>query len=184
MRMAAICFAAFLSGCATMPPPSKPASDSRADLVRATLVVRDAEASLALYAGALGMEVMGDRAIGTDNISAPSTGAPGAKGRFIVLRGPDDARGMIGIIQWTDPPMPDAGPYDARLAPGSVVFVLRVADAQAACAAAGEIAGVTVTKPATDASFPGRDGAILRTRTCTLFDPDGNLLELSQRLED
>lgn len=181
--MAAIAICA-LTACTTTAPQRRDIPvDSRADVFRATLIVRDADTSLALYRDVLGMEVMGDRAIGTANISAPSTGEPGAMGRFVVLRGPDDLRGMIGLIQWVDPPMPDPGPYDPRLAPGSVVFVMRVANAQRSCDGAAAIDGVTMTKPATVSTFTDRNGDPIRSLACTLFDPDANLLELSQRLE-
>lgn len=171
-----------LAGCtATAQTTASEPAEPSADFIRTTLVVRDIEKSLALYRDTIGLVLTGDREIGTNNISAPSTGAPGARGRIAMLRGPDDSRGMLGLIQWTDPPMPDPGPYEARLAPGSAVFVIRVQDATTACTGAEAIHGVTVTSPLTERVFGGGQ---IRALTCTLFDPDGNLIELSQRITE
>ena len=152
---------------------------------RATLVVRDADVSLSLYRDALGLGVVGDRPVSTEAISAPSTGEPGAKARLIMLRGAEPTVGWIGLIQWTEPAMPEPGSYPARLQPGSTVLVFRVPDAEAACARAAEVPGVTVTAPMNERTFMGSspDNPV-RVRTCTFFDPDGHLLEVSQRIAD
>ena len=160
----------------------EPAIES--SFARATLVVRNAEVSLSLYRDALGFGVVGDRPVSTEAISAPSTGEPGAKARLIMLRGAEPTVGWIGLIQWTEPAMPDPGPYPARLQPGSTVLVIRVPDAAKSCAKASEVLGVTMTMPMTERTFAGSspDNPV-RVLTCTFFDPDGHLLEVSQRIE-
>lgn len=163
------------------PATTEAAALSGAEHIRTTFVVSDAEASLALYRDAMGMRVLADRMIGTAAISAPTTGEPGAQARFVVLAGPDSDRGMIGIMQWTDPPMPEVPPYAARLAPGSIVLVIRVLDAEKACREAEAIERVIITGPLQQNNF-GTGERVIRSLGCTLFDPDGNLLELSQRL--
>lgn len=185
MRLAALALAAAtLAGCQSAATPVPTLSTPPiADHVRTTLIVSDMPASLALYRDALGFTLVSEREIGTDAISAPTSGAPGARARFAVLRGPDEARGMIGLIQWTDPPMPDRMMYDARLSQGSVVLVIRVADADRVCSMASRIEGVTITMPLRETSYPNASGgAPVRSLGCTLFDPDGTLLELNQRI--
>ena len=158
----------------------KPAERVPTDIRRATIIVRDIEASLKLYRDVMGLKVNYDTVVTTSGVALPA-GAPGAKARLVMLNSNDPYIGWIGLMQWTAPKLPDPGPYPKRMGPGGVVIVTNTDDVPGKCAAAAKVPGVTVTGPPREQVYPGRNGAPpIRVIGCNFFDPDGILIEMNQ----
>lgn len=180
-----------LAAAAVAPPPAgtrtdvavgveKPAERVPTDIRRATIIVRDIEASLKLYRDVMGMRVNYDTVVTTSGVALPA-GEPGAKARLVLLNSNDPYIGWIGLMQWTAPKLPDPGLYPKRMGPGGVVIVTNTDDVPGKCAAAAKVPGVTVTAPPREQVYPGRNGAPpIRVIGCNFFDPDGILIEMNQ----
>lgn len=160
-----------------------PAEQVPTDVRRTTLIVRDMERSLALYRDVVGLRVNYDTVVETSGVALPA-GVPGAKARLVLLNGNDPWVGWIGLMQWTDPPLADPGPYPTRMGPGGHVIVMNTDDVDGRCAAAARLPGITMTSPPRLQEYPGRNGgATIRVRGCNFFDPDGTLVEMNQILD-
>ncbi len=158
----------------------KPAERVATDIRRATIIVRDIEASLKLYRNVMGLKVNYDTVVTTSGVALPA-GKPGAKARLVLLNGNDPYIGWIGLMQWIAPALPDPGPYPRRMGPGGVVIVTNTDDVPGKCAAAARLPGVTMTSPPREQVYPGRGGAApIRVIGCNFFDPDGILIEMNQ----
>ncbi|MDM7957481.1 VOC family protein [Blastomonas sp.] len=165
------------------PGVEAPAERLPTDIRRVTLIVRDMEASLKLYRDVVGLQVNYDTVVETSGVALPA-GEPGAKARLVLLNANDPFIGWIGLMQWTDPPLPDPGPYPKRMGPGGTVIVMNTDDVDGRCAAAAKIPGVTMTAPPRMQEYPGRNGGpAIRVRGCNFFDPDGTLIEMNQILK-
>lgn len=102
----------------------------------------------------------------------------------LIVRGSQDWIGMIGLLEFKHPPLPDPGDYPTRLGIGDVVFVLNTADVDAAFERIKALDGVTVQRPPHTQSYPSADGqGTVRVRGMTFFDPDGYFFELNERLD-
>lgn len=102
----------------------------------------------------------------------------------LILRGSQDWIGMIGLLEFKHPPLPDPGDYPTRLGIGDVVFVLNTADVDAAFERIKALDGVTVQRAPHTQSYPSADGqGTVRVRGMTFFDPDGYFFELNERLD-
>ncbi|WP_299322222.1 VOC family protein [Parasphingopyxis sp.] len=166
------------------PGVAAPDERSPTDFRRSTLIVRDIDASLALYRDVLGFSVNYDTEVTTSGVALPA-GEPGARARLVLANANDPWIGWIGFMQWLEPALPDPGPYPTRLGIGDHVMIMNTDDAEARCAAAAEVPGVTMTAPARMQEYPGRDGAPpIRVIGCNIFDPDGNLIEINQLLRE
>ncbi|MCX9146411.1 VOC family protein [Erythrobacter sp. WG] len=183
--------AALLAGCAhaqQAPAPKAAGVEKLAqrlptDIRRATIIVRDMEKSLALYRDVIGLQTNYDTVVETSGVALPA-GEPGAKARLVLLNANDPWVGWLGLMQWTDPPIP-AGEYPKRMGPGDVVLVLNTDDAKARCEKVKGVPGVTFTAEARLQVYPGRNGGKdIRVMGCNFFDPDGILVELNQILAD
>ena len=180
--------ALLLPGCATVshtpasPGVATPGERLPTDVRRATIIVRDMDASLRLYRDVIGLQVNYDTVVETSGVALPA-GEPGAKARLVLLNANDPWVGWVGLMQWVDPPLADPGPYPKRMGPGGVVLVLNTDDVDGRCAAAKQVPGVTFTAEPRLQVYPGRNGGPdIRVRGCNFFDPDGILVELNQIL--
>lgn len=158
------------------PPPEPLATDFR----RTTLIVRDLDASLALYRDVIGLQLQ----YVTDSTmtgKAIPAGGEGDKAKFALLSANDPFVGMIGLLHWVEPSLPDPGPYPTRLTTGGVVLVFNTDRIEERCAEAAKVPGVTINAEAHLQVFPSRnDSGELHVMGCTMFDPDGNLIEINQ----
>jgi catechol 2,3-dioxygenase-like lactoylglutathione lyase family enzyme len=165
------------------PGVTAPATRLPTDVRRATIIVRDMEASLKLYRDVIGMKVNYDTVVETSGVALPA-GVPGAKARLVLLNANDPWVGWIGLMQWTTPPLPDPGPYPRRMGPGGVVLVMNTDDVEGRCKAAKDVPGVTFTAEPRLQEYPGRNGGPpIRVKGCNFFDPDGILIEMNQILK-
>jgi len=153
------------------------------DIRRLTILVRDMDRSLALYRDVLGLKVNYDAKIAVSGIALPA-GVPGNMTRLVLLNGNDPWVGWIGLMQYTDPPLPHSdAPYPRRLGPGGHVLVTNTDDAVKRCAMAKAVPGVQFTAEARLQTYEGRNGGpAIRVMGCNFFDPDGTFIELNQIL--
>lgn len=164
------------------PGVERPAERLPTDVRRATIIVRDMEASLKLYRDVVGMKVNYDTVVETSGVALPA-GPPGAKARLVLLNANDPWVGWIGLMQWVKPALP-ARPYPRRMGPGGVVLVMNTDDVAGRCAAAKAVPGVHFTSEPRLQVYPGRGGAPpIRVMGCNFFDPDGVLIEMNQILK-
>jgi len=162
---------------------SAPAQPVPTDIRRLTILVRDIESSLKLYRDVLGLKVNYDAEIKVSGVALPA-GVPGNRTRLVLLNGNDPWIGWIGLMQFTDPPLPDPGPYPKRLGLGGHVLVVNTDDAAARCALAKAVPGVTMTAEPRLQVYEGRNGAPpIRVMGCNIFDPDGTFIEINQILK-
>lgn len=158
----------------------KPAERLPTDIRRVTMIVRSMENSLKLYRDVMGLKVNYDAVLPMSGVALPA-GEPGAKSRLVLLNGNDPFIGWIGLMEWVDPKLPDPGPYPTRMTVGGHVIVTHTADIDRRCALAATVPGVTMTAPARDQVYPGRNGGPpIKVRGCNFFDPDGTLIELNE----
>ena len=143
------------------------------DLRRTTLLVRDLEASLALYRDALGMEVSYDQILTSRDGSSQS--------RLVLLKANDPMIGMLGL--WELPEAADAPTpqWGDGFAPGEIVLLFNTSDLDTVFPAAAASEGVTVISEPTYREYPG-DGVTYQVMVSMLRDPDGHIVELNNRL--
>jgi catechol 2,3-dioxygenase-like lactoylglutathione lyase family enzyme len=154
------------------------------DIRRITILVRDIDNSLKLYRDVMGLKVNYDAKIKVSGVALPA-GVPGNMTRLVLLNGNDPFIGWIGLMQYTDPPLPDPGPYPKRLGLGGHVIVTNVDDAVKRCEMAKKVPGVHFTGEARLQVYEGRNGGPpIRVMGCNFFDPDGTFFELNQILKD
>jgi catechol 2,3-dioxygenase-like lactoylglutathione lyase family enzyme len=181
--------AALLATCATLagsrPTLAAPvAQDERipVDVRRTTLIVRDVDRSLAFYRDALGMKVVYDREIvrpGREN-DPPGTQR---KMRLALLRANDDFVGVVGLLEYTSPRLPDAPNEAERPGIGKVILVINASDLDQRFDRVRATPGVRVASAPQLTDYPAPDGkGTIPVRVSAVWDPDGYFIELNQLL--
>jgi len=146
---------------------------------RTTLIVRDAGRSLEFYRDVFGMTVWYDDEIVLGGVTLP-VGARGDRTRLVIMRAQDPVIGMIGLLQFTTPPLPAPEAERATLGIGDVVFVMQTDDVEAVHARL-RAWGARIQAPPHDFEVRGADGAQLGMTTLSCWDPDGYFFEINQR---
>jgi len=153
----------------------------RAVLRRATLIVRDIDASIRFYRDLLGFSVWLDNRGEVGPSSLPSDAPIGAASRFVIMKGKHPWVGMIGLLQYGNAQVPTEAP--AKLVPGDVVLMIETDEIDAASARM-RAAGTQVLRPIETARVTGAGGRNWTASFVFAFDPDGHLIELNQRRPD
>lgn len=146
---------------------------------RTTLIVADAGRSLEFYRDVLGMSVWYDDEIVLGGVTLP-VGARGDRTRLVIMRAEDPVIGMIGLLQFTAPPLPSPPVPRASLGIGDIVFVVQTDDV-AAVHERLQRAGARIHAPPHAFEVRGADGTLLRMTTLSFWDPDGYFFEVNQR---
>lgn len=144
------------------------------DLRRTTLLVRDLEASLALYRDAMGMTMTYDQMITSRDGSSQS--------RLVLLKANDDQIGMLGLWQLAnaaDAPAPDVP--EQGFETGEIVLLFNTSELDTVFASASAVPGVRVMSAPTLREYPG-DGVTYQVMVSMLRDPDGHIVELNRRI--
>lgn len=151
------------------------------DFRRVTMVVNDIEPALKIYRDKLGMTVYYDQEIVVSGKGLPA-GEPDSKTRLVILQCNDTYIGMLGILQYLDPPLPNPGPRPSpnRVRTGEVVFVMHNEDVKAAFERISAIEGVEIVSEPHISEFPKADGGVFRVLGMSFFDPNGYFVELNQ----
>nr|MDJ0700722.1 hypothetical protein [Woeseiaceae bacterium] len=109
-----------------------------------------------------------------------AAGKAGDVTHLTIMQANDPKIGMIGLLQWIDPPMP-APEIPTSVTYGNPTFVVEAEDAVASCEAAKRLGTRVHTEPY-EWSVRGHDGRIKHFLSISLFDPDGYFYECNQVL--
>jgi catechol 2,3-dioxygenase-like lactoylglutathione lyase family enzyme len=152
------------------------------DVRRTTLIVRDIERSLAFYRDALGLRVVYDQAMTRPALP----GAPASETRqmrLVLLRANDDYVGVIGLLEYTAPRLPDPPNGAERPGIGEVILVINAADLDQRFERVRATPGVRVASEPQLTTYPAPDGrGSIEVRVSAVWDPDGYFIELNQLL--
>ena len=152
------------------------------DFRRITLLVNDIEKPLKIYRDILGMEIYYDDEMTLTGVTIPA-GEPNTKARLVILKCNDPYIGMLGILQYLDPPLPEQGEYRKRLGIGDIVFVMNHDDVQSVYAQLKELEGVHLQSEPSVSEYPKPDGGVFRLLGISFFDPNGYFIEVNQWLD-
>jgi catechol 2,3-dioxygenase-like lactoylglutathione lyase family enzyme len=154
------------------------------DFRRATMMVNRIEPALTIYRDILGMETYYDQEIVVSGQGLPA-GEPDSKTRLVILRCNDPFIGMLGILQYLDPPLPAPLPRPApnRVRAGETVYVLHNEDVEAACERLRRVEGLEIVCEPMVSEYPKEDGSVFRVKGISFFDPNGYFVELNQFIE-
>ena len=145
---------------------------------RTTLIVRDMERSVEWYQQVMGMSVWMDTdfELSGDGLAA---GKAGDMTRLVIMQCEDPVIGMIGLLQWVDPPLPAPEEIPSSVTYGNPTFVVSTDDAQATHDTAATL-GTHIHCPPREWSTRGQDGRTKHFIGISLFDPDGYFFECNQ----
>ena len=147
---------------------------------RTTLMVRDMSASLRWYQDVFGMTVWMDTEVELSGVGM-AAGNAGDKTHLVILQCEDPKVGMIGLLQWVDPPMPAPEEIPTTVTYGNPTFVVEAEDAAAMYETAKKL-GTHVHAEPHEWSVRGHDGRMKHFLSVSLFDPDGYFYECNQVL--
>jgi uncharacterized glyoxalase superfamily protein PhnB len=150
-------------------------------LKRTTFVVPNAEEAAAYYMHVFGWTKWYDNEVAVHEMFPPAA-APDAPAHLILLRVEDPQIGMLGLLQYKDPPF-DTGVKKNRtkVGIGDTLLVVETTDIQGVYERAKE-AGANIVAPPTDWEVPGFNGGppILLT-TMSMFDINGIYMEVNAK---
>jgi len=146
---------------------------------RTTLIVRDAGKSLEFYRDVLGMRVWYDDEIVLSGRGL-AAGQAGDRTRLVIMQARDPVIGMIGLLQWMEPPLPQPAELRERLGVGDIVFVMQ-GDDVAEVHRRLNAHGARIFAEPHEFEVRGADGVPVRMTTISFWDPDGYFFELNQR---
>lgn len=151
------------------------------DFRRVTMMVNDMETPLQIYRDILGMEVYYDNEIIVSGVGLPA-GEPDSRTRLVILQCNDPYIGMLGILQYIDPPLPPAPPRPEpnRVQAGEIVFVMHHEDVDAVYEQLQAVEGVQLVSEPHVSEYPKDDGGVFRVKGMSFFDPNGYFLEINQ----
>lgn len=153
------------------------------DLRRTSIIVSDIDESLKLYRDILGFQVNYDAEVTMSGVALPA-GEPGAKARLVLISSNDSWVGWIGLLQWLDPKLDVPEAPRTRMGIGDALLVFNTEKVDEHCEAVAKLAGVNMTAPASNTTYPARAGGDpIVVRTCYLFDRDGYFMELNKVLD-
>jgi hypothetical protein len=154
------------------------------DFRRVTMIVNHMEPALAIYRDILGMDAYYDQEIVISGDGLPA-GEPDSKARLVILKCNDPYIGMLGILQYIDPPLPDPGPRPVpnRVKAGEAVFVMHNENVEVVYEKLKEIEGIEMVAEPHVSEFPKDDGSVFRVMGISFFDPNGYFIDLNQFIE-
>ena len=149
---------------------------------RTTLIVRDIERSRHWYEYVMGLEVWMDTEV-TLGGTGLAAGKAGDVTHLLIMQAEDPVIGMIGLLQWVDPPMPAPDEIPTSVTYGNPTFVVSSDDAQTTYERATEL-GTHVHSEPSEWSIRGQNGKMKHFLGLSLFDPDGYFYEVNQLLRE
>jgi catechol 2,3-dioxygenase-like lactoylglutathione lyase family enzyme len=152
------------------------------DLRRTTLIVRDVDRALAFYRDALGLKLVYDHEIVRPGRAEDPPGTQ-RKMRLALLRANDDFVGVIGLLEYTSPRLPDRPNEAERPGVGEVILVINAADLDQRFERVRTTPGVRIASEPALTEYPSADGkGTIPVRVSAVWDPDGYFIELNQLL--
>ena len=153
------------------------------DFRRTTMLVNEVELPLLIYKEILGMQIYYDKELVVSGHGLP-TGIRDAKTRLIILKSNHSYVGMLGLLQYLDPPLPPSPPRPSpnRVKLGETVFVINTDDVQTSFEKLRSIEHVEIVSTPHLQEYPKPDGGMFRILGMSFFDPNGYFVELNQFL--
>jgi len=145
---------------------------------RTTLIVADIEKSREFYQDVLGMTVFWEDDFVLSGKGLPAED-PNAKTHLVILKCQDPSIGMIGLLEFVDPPLPKPPEPRDNLRIGDVVLLLNVDDVDQVYEKV-KAQGFRIVAEPHEWEVPGSDGAMMKLRSFSLFDRDGYFVDLNQ----
>ncbi len=146
---------------------------------RTTLMVRDAERAAIWYEEVLGMTRWMDVPFELTGTQL-AAGKKGDRTRLVIMQAKHDEIGMIGLLQWVDPPRTDAPATLPETIPfGAPIFVVAAKDTRATLERA-RAAGSGVHCEPREWSVTGADGRVKDMIGASFWDLDGYFFEVNQ----
>ncbi|MBC7622231.1 MAG: VOC family protein [Aeromicrobium sp.] len=170
-----------VSGIASAQPQPVPENERIAvDIRRTTLVVRDIEKSLPLYRDALGLKVVYDQMIGggkdKDGKAIPPTI------RLVLLRANDQFIGAIGLMQRLNQPMLPPVTEFKRPNAGGMIMVINAKDLDTRWEKIKVTPNIKVDTEPYRIDYPGPNNTVIPVLFSSVFDNDGNFIEINKLL--
>ena len=166
---------------------AEPVSDAEqipVDVRRTTLIVRDVDRSLAFYRDALGLNLVYDQLIVRPGRAEDPPGTE-RKMRLALLRANDSFVGVVGLLEYTSPRLPDPPLVQARPGIGEVILVINAQDLDQRFETVRSTPGVQIASEPQLTQYPSPDGkGTIPVRVSAVWDPDGYFIELNQLLGD
>lgn len=147
---------------------------------RTTLIVRDVKKSQEWYEKVFDMTVWMDTDF-TLSGQGLAAGKAGDVTHLTIMQANDPVIGMIGLLQWVDPPMEAPAEIPKSVTFGNPTFVVEAEDATASFEAAKAL-GTHIHSEPHEWSTRGADGRMKHFLSVSMFDPDGYFYECNQVL--
>ena len=162
---------------------AKPVPESEripVDIRRTTFVVKDADASLALYKDALGMKVIYDQILESGD---PKELKTYKKRRLVLLRANDDFIGVLGLLQYIAPQKPEhADRFDVPV-PGDPIMVINAQNLKQVWAKVVKVPGLQVISAPERIEYPRANGDVIAVMQSMVRDPNGYWIEINKILD-
>lgn len=157
--------------------------DPSAIIKRTTLIVSDAARSIDFYRDVVGMHEYYNQTMRVGGKIIPA-GVPGAEVHLGIMEGPNKDVGKLGLLQWTNPPLPPAAPV-GRLGLGDMVFVCETDDIHALSRRLEASPDCRIHCPLHEWKVPEADGqGTKEIHTLSFFDRDGFFFEVNHKPEE
>ena len=148
---------------------------------RTTLIVRDISVSARWYEEVLGMTRFYDDMFTLGGIGF-AAGKDGDETHLMIMQGEHPEMGMIGLVQWVNPPLPAPAEIPTGVTYGNPTFVLGTDDCMENFRRAQKFGSPIHAEPHEwDVTLP--NGDTLYFLSTSLFDPDGHFFQLNQSIE-
>jgi catechol 2,3-dioxygenase-like lactoylglutathione lyase family enzyme len=185
--LARILAVALLAGTAVLTARGEPVPEAEripVDVRRTTLIVRDVDRSLAFYRDALGLKLVYDQMIVRPGRTEDPPGTE-RKMRLALLRANDSFVGVVGLLEYESPRLPEPPVVQARPGIGEVILVINAQDLDQRFERVRSTPGVHVASEPQLTQYPSPDGkGTIPVRVSAVWDPDGYFIELNQLLGD
>lgn len=145
---------------------------------RTTLMVRDAERAARWYEQVFGMSRWMDTPF-TLSGTQLAAGNKGDQTRLIILRCEHEHIGMIGLLQWVNPPQQTPAALPQTVQFGAPIFVVASGDARGAVERARALGSHVHCEPR-EWTVTGASGETKEMIGCSFFDLDGYFFEVNE----
>lgn len=150
------------------------------DIRRTTLVVRDIEKSLPLYRDALGLKVVYDQLIGGGKDKDGKVTPPTI--RLVLLRANDQFIGAIGLMQRLNQPMLPPLTEFKRPNAGGMIMVINAKDLDTRWEKIKATPNIKIDTEPYRIEYPGPNNTVIPVLFSSVFDNDGNFIEINKLL--
>lgn len=147
---------------------------------RTTLIVRDVEQSAKWYEHVVGMSRFYEGEVVLSGMGM-AAGKKGDRTHLIIMRCEHLEIGMIGLLQWVEPPLPAPAEIPTSVGYGNPTFVVASDDAREALRRARALGSHIHSEPH-EWSIMGAEGEMKHFVSVSVFDPDGYFYEFNQQV--